>query len=67
MPWKQMFLRHTLLLKGRHIQNFFYSLFASKEELVPYALRYQQPKLLRYAQKLMDDVKLSWREGSKPF
>ena len=31
------------------------------------ALRYQQPKLLRYAQELMNDPKLSWRESVKTF
>ena len=29
-------------------KTFFYSFFSSKEELVMQALRYQQPKLLRY-------------------
>lgn len=48
-------------------KTFFYSFFSSKEELVLHALRYQQPKLLRYAQQLMDDPKLSWREGVKTF
>ena len=40
---------------------------SSKEELVMQALRYQQPKLLRYAQELMNDPKLSWRESVKTF
>ena len=31
------------------------------------ALRYQQPKLLQYAQQLMDDPSLSWREGVRTF
>ena len=48
-------------------KTFFYSLFNSKEELVLQALRYQQPKLLAYAQELMNDSKLSWREGVKVF
>lgn len=48
-------------------KTFFYSFFSSKEELVLHALRYQQPKLLAYAQSLMDDPKLSWREGVKTF
>ena len=46
-------------------KTFFYSFFSSKEELVMQALRYQQPKLLRYAQELMNDPKLSWRESVK--
>lgn len=48
-------------------KTFFYSFFSSKEELVLHALRYQQPKLLSYAQQLMDDPQLSWREGVKRF
>ena len=48
-------------------KTFFYTFFSSKEELVLEALRYQQPKLLRYAQKLMDDPTLSWREGVRTF
>lgn len=41
--------------------------FSSKEELVLQALRYQQPKLLSYAQSLMDNADLSWRESVKTF
>lgn len=48
-------------------KTFFYSFFPSKEELVLQALRYQQPKLLHYAQELMDDPEISWREGVKAF
>lgn len=48
-------------------KTFFYTFFSSKEELVIHALRYQQPKLIRYAQSLMDDSNLSWREGVKIF
>lgn len=48
-------------------KTFFYSFFSSKEELVLQALRYQQPKLLRYAQELMNNPQLSWREGVKAF
>lgn len=48
-------------------KSFFYQFFSSKEELVLQALRYQQPKLLNYAQTLMDDPKLSWREGAGAF
>lgn len=48
-------------------KSFFYSFFPSKEELVLQALRYQQPRLLRYARELMDDPSLSWREGVKTF
>ena len=48
-------------------KTFFYRFFSSKEELVLQALRYQQPKLLSYAQSLMDNTDLSWREGVKTF
>ena len=48
-------------------KTFFYSLFASKEELVCHALRYQQPKLLDYARQLMEDPALSWRAGVETF
>lgn len=48
-------------------KTFFYRFFSSKEELVLQALRYQQPKLLSYAQSLMDNTDLSWRESVKTF
>ena len=48
-------------------KTFFYSFFSSKEELVLYALRYQQPKLLDYARSLMEDPGLSWRAGVETF
>lgn len=48
-------------------KTFFYTFFSSKEELVIQALRYQQPKLICYAQSLMDDPNISWREGVKIF
>ena len=48
-------------------KTFFYSLFTSKEELVCHALRYQQPRLLAYAQQLMENPSLSWRAGVETF
>lgn len=48
-------------------KSFFYSFFPSKEELVLEALRYQQPKLLRYAAQLMADPALTWREAVRTF
>ena len=48
-------------------KTFFYSLFTSKEELVCHALRYQQPRLLAYAQQLMENPALSWRAGVETF
>ncbi|MEJ5965342.1 TetR/AcrR family transcriptional regulator [Flavonifractor porci] len=48
-------------------KTFFYTFFSSKEELVLQALRDQQPKLLFYAQSLMDTPDLPWREGVRTF
>ena len=49
-------------------KTFFYTFFPSKEELVLEALRYQQPKLLQYARRLMEDSTLNWQEKcSAPF
>ena len=44
-------------------KSFFYTFFASKEELVLEA----QPKLLQYARQLMEDPALSWQEGVRTF
>lgn len=57
----------TLCRKEGISKTFFYSLFASKEELVCQALRYQQPRLLDYARHLMKDPSLSWRAGVETF
>ena len=48
-------------------KTFFYTFFASKEDLVLEALRYQQPRLLYYAQQLMDDPSISWQDGVRTF
>ena len=48
-------------------KTFFYTFFPSKEELVLEALRYQQPRLLHYAQQLMDDPSIRWRDGVRTF
>lgn len=48
-------------------KTFFYTLYASKEDLVLQALRCQQPRLLRHAQLLMSDPALTWREGAEQF
>lgn len=48
-------------------KTFFYSFFSSKEELVLQALRYQQPRLLDHARRLMEDPALSWRAGVETF
>ena len=48
-------------------KTFFYTFFPSKEELVLQALCHQQPRLLHYAQSLMEDPALSWRQGVERF
>nr|WP_207747891.1 TetR/AcrR family transcriptional regulator [Clostridium sp. D33t1_170424_F3] len=48
-------------------RTFFYSFFPAKEDLVVQALYCQQPQLLAYAQRLMNDPELSWREGVRQF
>ena len=48
-------------------KTFFYTFFPSKEELVLEALRYQQPKLLQYARRLMEDSTLNWQESVRTF
>lgn len=45
-------------------RTFFYSFFPAKEDLIVEALYLQQPRVLEYARKLMNDPGLSWREGS---
>ena len=48
-------------------RTFFYSFFPTKEDLIVEALYLQQPKLIAYAQNLMDDPSLNWREAVKRF
>ncbi len=48
-------------------RTFFYSFFPTKEDLIVEMLYLQQPKLIAYAQSLMDDPGLSWREGVRQF
>ncbi len=48
-------------------RTFFYSFFPAKEDLVVQAFYRQQPQMLAYAQKLMDDPALNWREGARQF
>ena len=57
----------TLCKKVGISKTFFYTFFASKEDLVLEALRYQQPRLLYYAQQLMDDPSISWQDGVRTF
>ena len=44
-------------------RTFFYSFFPTKEDLIVETLYLQQPRVLAYAQSLMDAPDLSWREG----
>ena len=48
-------------------RTFFYSFFPTKEDLVLETLYMQQPKVIAYAKKLMDDPSLSWRGAVKQF
>lgn len=48
-------------------RSFFYSFFPTKEDLVVEALYLQQPRILAYAKKLMEDPSLSWSEGVDTF
>ena len=48
-------------------RTFFYTFFSSKEDLIVEALYHQQPRVLAYAQQLMEDPDLTWREGVEQF
>lgn len=48
-------------------RTFFYSFFPTKEDLIVETLYLQQPRILAYARRLMDDPALSWREGVGQF
>ena len=48
-------------------RTFFYSFFPSKEDLAVEALYLQQPRILAYAQSLMEDPALSWRQAVQQF
>ena len=48
-------------------RTFFYSFFATKEDLVVETLYLQQPKIIEQAQRLMADPALSWRDAVKQF
>ena len=48
-------------------RTFFYSFFPSKEDLVVETLYLQQPRILAYAQSLMADPTLTWRDAVKQF
>ena len=48
-------------------RTFFYSFFPTKEDLIVETLYLQQPKILAYAHKLMENPALSWREAVRQF
>ena len=48
-------------------RTFFYSFFPTKEDLIVEALYLQQPKIIEYAQRLMSDTSLNWRQAVKQF
>ena len=48
-------------------RSFFYAFFPTKEDLIVEALYLQQPKILAYVKKLMDDPSLSWRDAVRDF
>lgn len=48
-------------------RTFFYSFFATKEDLIVETLYFQQPKIIKYVRTLMADPALSWRDAVKKF
>lgn len=48
-------------------RTFFYSFFATKEDLIVETLYLQQPKIIEQVQRLMADPALSWRDAVKQF
>lgn len=48
-------------------RTFFYSFFATKEDLVVETLYLQQPKIIEYVKRLMANPTLSWRDAVKQF
>lgn len=48
-------------------RTFFYSFFATKEDLVVETLYLQQPKIIEYVKRLMANPALSWRDAVKQF
>ena len=48
-------------------RTFFYSFFPAKEDLIVETLYLQQPKIIEYAQSLMEDSSLTWRQAVKQF
>ena len=48
-------------------RTFFYSFFATKEDLIVETLYLQQPKIIEYVKRLMADPALSWRDAVRHF
>ena len=48
-------------------RTFFYSFFPTKEDLIVETLYLQQPRIISYAQSLMADTSLSWKEAVRKF
>lgn len=48
-------------------RTFFYSFFRTKEDLIVETLYLQQPRIISYAQSLMADTSLSWKEAVRKF
>ena len=48
-------------------RSFFYSFFPTKEDLIVETLYLQQPKIIEYANRLMSDENLCWREAVTRF
>lgn len=48
-------------------RTFFYSFFATKEDLIVETLYLQQPKIIEYVKRLMADPALSWRDAVRYF
>lgn len=48
-------------------RTFFYSFFPTKEDLIVETLYLQQPKIIAYVKRLMDDPTLSWQEAVRKF
>ena len=48
-------------------RSFFYSFFPTKEDLIAEILYLQQPKIVAYAQNLMQDPALGWHDAVRRF
>lgn len=44
-------------------RTFFYTFFATKEDLIVEALYFQQPKIIEFVKRLMADPALGWRDA----